>query len=289
MPGESPLDVVNRVCETLAIKDASMIDMLCDARFIPAGRTLKTAHPLRGVFPNCTVLDPDVDRFKQAMAQSIGVGTNLDSVRDPVECMKELGKIPPADPTGRKPGIMATLSWRHERAQEFCVAKTGNNVNGPLFNMNTSLLVREDEWDEFEAHPLFRVCVESAFACGDPGILIVRRGETAKSTSPCGELWLSTNEVCNLGNLNLAKYLGRTNVFDSTLFEEDVERALAFLDCVRSVLAYPLDGMRQASESRARLGLGVMGFADLLTRLRVEYGSKKSLDIAETIASMMKR
>lgn len=113
------------------------------------------------------------------MVHSIGVGTNLDKLPDPVARMKELGNIPPADPTGRKPGIMATLSWRHERARDFCIAKLGDGANGPLFNMNTSLLVREDEWDEFEAHPLFRDCVESAFACGDPGILIVRGQEQA--------------------------------------------------------------------------------------------------------------
>jgi len=83
--------------------------------------------------------------------------------------------------------------------------------------------------------------------------------------------------------------MGRSGIFDSALFQEDVERALMFLDRVRSVLVYPLDGMRKSSETHARLGLGVMGFADLLTRANIAYGSKKSLQVAESIASMMKQ
>lgn len=61
-----------------------------------------------------------------------------------------------------------------------------------LSNMNISVLVKEDEWAQFRESPLFTHACRAAFACGDPGILVQRKNESNKSTSPCGELLART-------------------------------------------------------------------------------------------------
>lgn len=282
--GETARDVVGRVMKTVGIESEQLTEMMLSGRFLPAGRTLKTARPGRGIMPNCTVLTPDPELFDKVMRESIGVGTNLDNIGDPVPLMRRLGAIPPADPTGRRPGILCSLSWKHPKAVDFCRAKLGAGAMGPLFNMNNSLLIREDEWSEFVGSKMFSVAVECAHACGDPGILIVRPGEEATSTSPCGELWLTEKEVCNLGNMNLGKYLVKNKdgklVLLEEMFRKEAGEALLFLDSVRGCLVFPVEGMKEASEQKARTGLGVMGFADVLTKLNIKYGEPASFAVA---------
>jgi hypothetical protein len=154
-PKETNLDVIERVLKTIGTDSRSLANMMVNGRFLPAGRTLKTATPGKGIMPNCTVLAPDPDVFRRVMIESIGVGTNLDGLGDPVKRMKQLGSIPPADPTGRRPGILNSLSWKHPKAVEFCRAKLGMPLNSPLANMNNSLIIREADWAEFSASHVF--------------------------------------------------------------------------------------------------------------------------------------
>lgn len=147
--------------------------------------------------------------------------------------MHKIGTIPPADETGRKPGIMIALDWKHPHALDVCRAKLGMATSSPLFNMNVSLRIDEKEWSRFEASDTFVAAVEGAFACGDPGLLIQRADERGKCTSPCGELWLVPNEVCNLGNVNLMGSLAISRIqvrWDEEAFASDVRMALVFLE-----------------------------------------------------------
>jgi ribonucleoside-diphosphate reductase alpha chain len=113
----------------------------------------------------------------------------------------------------------------------------------------------------------------------------------ANTTSPCGELWLEEKEVCNLGNMNLGAYVVRKRdggwTFMDTKFRDDVDEALAFLDMVRGHLIYPIEGMKEISEKNARTGLGVMGFADALTKLGIQYGEPASYAVARLFGSIM--
>jgi hypothetical protein len=90
------LDVIQRVVNTIGVKDGEMVDMLVQGRFLFAGRTLKTADPERGVFPNCTVLPLDLGLIRQVMSRTIGVGVNLDdlSATQVLESMHQLNTIP---------------------------------------------------------------------------------------------------------------------------------------------------------------------------------------------------
>jgi hypothetical protein len=121
--GENPFDVVNRVLDTVNLNTNYFQNLLLQGTFLPAGRTLKTADPSMGIMPNCTVLHPDIALAKQVVEHTTGIGFNLDSVKDPVKMMRQLGQIPEQDETGRKPGIMITLDWKHDRIDEFVKCK----------------------------------------------------------------------------------------------------------------------------------------------------------------------
>ena len=197
--------------------------------------------------PNCTVLEPDLALAKRVIRHTTGVGFNLNEERDPVSTMKRLGELPEADATGRKPGIMITLDWKHARIIDFIRCKHTIEQEHPLQNMNISLLVRRDEYQAFAGSDVFVEATRLAHACGDPGILLKRCDETANATSPCGELWLHPNEVCNLGNINVSHFLiGKKWLAKE--FEACVLNCLVFLDAVRSRFIYFNDEMRRVSE-----------------------------------------
>lgn len=281
-PGERGADVVARVMAAARLDCPRTAEMMLDARFLPAGRTLRTASP-EGVVPNCTALPPDARQVARALDQTIGVGAAFDDCADPVAEMRALGALPPRDATGRRPGLMATLLWSHPRAAQVCAAKAslGGDPRDALNNLNISLRVPEGEWPEFRRSAAWRALVAGAHACGDPGLLVQRADERARQTSPCGEIWLAEREVCNLGNLNLARYATARRELDADRLERDARLAFGFLRAVSARMVAPFE------ISKARVGLGVMGFADLLSALRLEYGGRESLAlIAEAGAAL---
>ena len=254
--------------------------------------------------PNCTVIEPDLAMARAMLKHTTGLGVNLDQASDPVAVMRAIGALPEPDATGRKPGIMATLSWNHPRIGDFVACKRTQPLapEAPLNNMNISVLVPRDQYANFRTSPLFDQVVEAAHACGDPGILVQAPGETNKATSPCGELWLEPNEVCNLGNINVAHFWAprapraprapmapnTTDAWLSAEFAAVVKDALVFLDRVRAEFVFGTREMRHVSERQARLGLGVMGFADLLRKAGVRYDSAEAVAWADHIGAAMR-
>jgi hypothetical protein len=86
--GESPFDVVARVLQTVGLENPTYRKLLLEGKFLPAGRTLKTATPGVGVMPNCTVIEPDVVKARQSLQHTTGLGVNLDDANDPVNVMR---------------------------------------------------------------------------------------------------------------------------------------------------------------------------------------------------------
>lgn len=266
-------------------------------RFIPAGRTLATADPATGVIlPNCTVLAHDSWERRTLLRQTVGIGTNFDcasSADNLEEMLQAAASEPKSDLSGRTPGLMGTLHWRHPAAKRFveCKTKPGHGLQ----NFNLSLLV--DNISFFQ-DSIFQLAARCAWLCGDPGILFVNRindGEARgkdmpemKATAPCGELFLHEREVCTLGSLNLTAYV-RDERFDLDGVARDVHLAVRFLDCVIDHYALPSSDMVDVSRKLRRVGLGVMGWATTLKKLGIEYASREALDLASAIASVMRK
>lgn len=108
----------------------------------------------------------------------------------------------------------------------------------------------------------------------------------------CGEVPLRNHESCNLGSLNLSKYYKKRTHnnddcwpedIDISLLEKDIKTITRFLDSIISVNCYPLDEIRKATDETRKIGIGIMGLADLLILLGIPYGSEKSYEVAADI------
>jgi len=146
-----------------------------------------------------------------------------------------------------------------------------------------------------DAREIFNLIAQAAWECGDPGLIFLDRinlfnptprlGQI-ESTNPCGEEPLLPFESCNLGSLNLAAYVSREQVDWGTL-AQDVTTATRFLDNVIDVNNYPSRECEKWARENRKIGLGVMGFADALLRLRINYNSPKAVEFAEKVMSFI--
>ena len=135
-----------------------------------------------------------------------------------------------------------------------------------------------------KARDVFRLLVESAWAVGDPGLVFIdrinRHNPTRglgpiRATNPCGEQPLHAYESCNLGSINVANFFdpGQAGAFDRDRFAGVIATAVRFLDDVIDVNKYPLPQIAETTRSNRRIGLGVMGWADLLIKMGLRYDS----------------
>jgi ribonucleoside-diphosphate reductase alpha chain len=149
------------------------------------------------------------------------------------------------------------------------------------------------------AREVFELIVNSAWSNGDPGLIFIDKvnqlNPTApqgpiRATNPCGEQPLHDYEACNLGSINLM------NVFDKkspdrlnwTKFREIIQLGIHFLDNVIEVNLYPLPEIDRMAKSNRRIGLGLMGFADLLIQMGIAYNSDEARELGSKIIRFMK-
>ncbi len=151
-----------------------------------------------------------------------------------------------------------------------------------------------------DARAVFQAIVEAAWAVGDPGLIFIDRinrfNPTAglgpiRATNPCGEQPLHDYESCNLGSINLANFhdARRKDGLDWPRFARVIKLGVRFLDNVIDVNAYPLPQIAETSRANRRIGLGVMGWADLLLLMGVRYDSAKALALAGKVAAFLRR
>jgi len=142
-----------------------------------------------------------------------------------------------------------------------------------------------------DARALLRVIAENAWASGDPGVIFLdavnRENPTPKlgalaAVNPCGELPLLPNEACNLGSIRLDAFV-RDGAIDWPRLEATVDLAVRFLDDVIERSRYPYPEIAAITRANRKIGLGVMGFADLLAELGVPYDSAPAESVADTL------
>ena len=212
----------------------------------------------------------------------------------------------------RRGANMAILRVDHPDIMEFIHCKS---TNTELNNFNISVGITEAFMEAvnadamydlvdpqnrqavgvLNAREVYSALVKQAWKNGDPGIVFLDRinrdnptpqlGEI-ESTNPCGEQPLLPMEACNLGSINLSKFLvekaGEARI-DYGALKETVWTAVRFLDNTIDMSRYPLEAIDRMVKGNRKIGLGIMGFADLLFQLEIPYNSEKALVVAEEV------
>lgn len=213
-----------------------------------------------------------------------------------------------------RPGAnMAVLHINHPDIEEFITAKL---IPGCLCNFNLSVAVDDlfinclrknrkytlvhprtgGSVKKIAATKLLDLIAECAWKTGDPGIIFIDRVNRAnplpkmgwiEATNPCGEQPLLPYESCNLGSINLTKIIDNGEINYPKL-DHLVHLAIHFLDNVIEINRYPLRRIEELSKSNRKVGLGVMGFADMLIMLKIPYQSEQTISLARTIMARIK-
>ncbi|MDP4152534.1 MAG: vitamin B12-dependent ribonucleotide reductase [Bacillota bacterium] len=152
---------------------------------------------------------------------------------------------------------------------------------------------------KLSARSVFEKIVDAAWRNGEPGIIFLDRLNEAnavpgmgeiESTNPCGEQPLLPYESCNLGSINLYNMIKSKNgkyIIDQDELKETVKNAVHFLDNVIDANKYPLEIIDHTTKQTRKIGLGVMGFADMLLKMGVPYNSEEGVKTAEKIMSLI--
>jgi ribonucleoside-diphosphate reductase alpha chain len=147
------------------------------------------------------------------------------------------------------------------------------------------------------ARDLFDLIVECAHATGEPGLFFIDRANEFnpvpsigryEATNPCGEQPLLSYDVCNLGSINLGRYVEHGQILLDEL-EADIAMAVRFLDNVIDANVYPIPEITNLSKKIRRIGLGVMGWADMLIRLAIPYNSRAAVGLARDMSEFFEK
>ncbi len=171
-----------------------------------------------------------------------------------------------------------------------------NNAEWELINPRTGQVT-----SRVSARGILEEAARMAWKNGDPGLIFVDEINKYNPTphvgvletvNLCGEQPLLSYEACNLGSINLAVHVSGTNGdsrVDWDRLKESVEIAVRMLDDVVSVCEYPLKKVAEVVRGNRKIGLGVMGWADMLVKLHIPYNSKEALELAEKVMSFVQK
>jgi ribonucleoside-diphosphate reductase alpha chain len=253
-----------------------------------------------GVGFDFSKLRPKGDMVKSTKGVASGPVSFMRVFDSATEVIKAGGK--------RRGAMMGVLRADHPDIVEFITCK---QKSGILSNFNVSVAVTDDFMKRVEedgeywlinprnkekvrklkAEDVWSLMAKSAWESGDPGVIFLdeinRYNPTPKiwrieATNPCGEEPLLPYESCNLGSVNLSRMVENGKVNWNKL-RETVGNAVLFLDDVIDANRFPLKQIEEMTRANRKIGLGVMGFADMLIKLGIPYDSEEALRLAEKV------
>ncbi len=285
LPVEDSIDgIYNSVKEMALIHKSGGGTGFSFSRLRPAGDDVKTTKGISsGPISFMQIFDKSTDVVKQGGTRR---GANMGilhythpDILDFIEMKK-------------KPGVMENFNISVTIDDKFMRA-VRDNKDYELISPRTGEIV-----GKLNAKDVWKKLVKSAWETGDPGVIIIDRINNTtsnpiphlgqiESTNPCGEQPLLPYEPCNLGSINLSKFIKEPFTenadFNYEKLKETIYTATHFLDNVIDINNYPIPKIEEMAKKTRRIGLGVMGWAESLVMLRIPYNSEKALKKAEEV------
>lgn len=204
----------------------------------------------------------------------------------------------------RRGANMGVLSVDHPDIEEFINIKSDLSR---ITNFNLSVSVTDKfmkavkanlPWKtKLSARELFDKISQAAWISGEPGLIFIdevnRHNPTPwlgriEATNPCGEQPLLPYEACNLGSLNLNNFFQKDSGINFEKLAARIETAVIFLDQVIDTCHYPIAEIQELCAKNRKIGLGIMGFADLLLKMGIPYGSPESEDVGHKVMEFVR-
>ncbi len=252
--------------------------------------------------------------FSRLRPENDMVGSTGGVASGPVSFMRAFDTVTDVTKQGgtRRGANMGILNINHPDIMKFITAKENKDA---LTNFNISVALTSDfmeavkadtDYDLVNPHTnevtgtlkakkVFDKIVDMAWRTGDPGIVFIDRINkdnptphlgNIESTNPCGEQPLLPYESCNLASINLShmiKARGNTCEIDYDKLAATVKKGVRFLDNVIDINKFPLEQIEKMTRKTRKIGLGIMGFADMLVMLGIPYDSDEALKVASDI------
>jgi len=210
----------------------------------------------------------------------------------------------------RRGANMGVLSVHHPDILEFVTSKDSENRIFSNFNISVAITdefmkALEEKRDyelinprnntavaKISAQKVWDLIVYQAWKTGDPGIIFIDKINKfnptphvgmIEATNPCGEQPLLNYESCNLGSINLSLMVKENKEIDWELLEKTVKSAVHFLDNVIDANKYVIPQIERLTRANRKIGLGIMGWAEMLIKLEIKYDSEEALNLAEKV------
>src|ERR687885_217791 len=267
-----------------------------------------------GVGINYSDLRPEGDIVASTSGVASGPTSFMRIIDTITDVVKQGGK--------RRGANMGILEAWHPDIEKFITAKTKPGV---FENFNVSVGMWEDFWrslinkdnnhkytlrnprtsepiKQIDSHQLMDLIALSAWKSAEPGLIFFdninkynpcadAKGGPLRATNPCGEQSLYPYESCNLGSINLSNFVKRKAdgmyEFDWQRYEQTIRLSSRFLDNVIDMNKYPVEEIDTNTKLTRRIGLGIMGIADLLFLLRIPYNSAEGYEFMNKLAEAL--